>query len=144
MPDYENEAKDYIRELNPKTQKKAIVAIQDAINNDKRDWQWIATALKKKSANEWAKWGFGLFFDSRFQASVYQQMERDERCKSIDAESWLNGSSFDSVSEPSTNDRKPIREPKPGEPFYGLYAEGLDREQQATKSTSANDDGFPF
>lgn len=144
MPDYENEAKDYIRELNPKTQKKAIVAIQDAINNDKRDWQWIATALKKKSANEWTKWGFGLFFDSRFQASVYQQIERDERCEAIDAESWLNGSSFESTSKSPKNEQQSVHEPKPGEPFYSLYAEGLDREKQATKSTSANDDEFPF
>lgn len=52
MSNYENEAKDYVKELDPTTQKKAIVAIQDALNNDKRDWQWIATALRKKSVNE--------------------------------------------------------------------------------------------
>lgn len=144
MSNYENEAKDYVKELNPTTQKKAIVAIQDALNNDKRDWQWIATALRKKSVNEWTKWGFGLFFDNKFQASVYQQIERDERCKYIDADSWLSGGSLNAVNKTASIKQQPIHEPKPGDPFYSLYAEGLKQEYQATKPTSANDDAFPF
>lgn len=144
MSNYENEAKDYVKELDSATQKKAIVAIQDALNNDKRDWRWIATALRKKSVNEWTKWGFGLFFDNKFQASVYQQIERDERCKHIDADSWLSGGSFNAVNKTTSIKQQPIHEPKPGDPFYSLYAEGLKQEHQATKPTSANDDAFPF
>ncbi len=97
MSNYENDVKEYIRELDAATQKKAVVAIQDA-QKEGRDWLWVSTALRKKSVNEWEKWGFGLFFDNKFQASVYQQIERDKRCETINLDSWLSGGSFDSLA----------------------------------------------
>lgn len=121
MSNYENEVKEYIKELDAVTQKRAVVAIQDA-QKEGRDWLWVSTALKKKSTHEWQKWGFGLFFDQKFQASVYQQIERDKRCKSINLDSWLAGGSFenltrDSVSSVSShtntqNNTEPLVAPK--------------------------------
>lgn len=97
MSNYENEAKEYIKELDTATQKRAVVAIQDA-QKEGRDWLWVSTALRKKSTHEWQKWGSGLFFDQKFQASVYQQIERDKRCKTINLDSWLAGGSFENLT----------------------------------------------
>ena len=117
MPDYENEARQFIKQLDPETRKKAIIAIQDILKDDK-DWKWIATALKKKGIEEWQKWGFGLFFNFKFQGSVYQQIERDERSKTIDATDWLNGGSFDAVNDSSSQSTKPAKELSTDSPFY--------------------------
>lgn len=103
MPNYENEAREYVAQLDKGTQQRALVAIQDALR-DKKSWQWIATALRKKGLNEWQRWGFGLFFNKQFEASVYQQIERDERCQSVDVSSWLNGGAVNlSVTKPQTS-----------------------------------------
>lgn len=139
MPDYENEARQFIKQLDPETRKKAIIAIQDILKDDK-DWKWIATALKKKGIEEWQKWGFGLFFNFKFQGSVYQQIERDERSKTIDASDWLNGGSFDAVDDSSKQSIKPAKELLTDSPF-SVSCAGKPAHRQSAKADGYDANG---
>lgn len=142
MPNYENEAREYVAQLDKVTQQRALVAIQDALR-DKKSWQWIATALRKKGLNEWQRWGFGLFFNKQFEASVYQQIERDERCEKVDVDSWLRGGSVNKtalkLSASSTNSRQL----DVSSPFYDIHAEGL-RGVSSSKQSGSEDEDFHF
>lgn len=63
-------------------QNKAVIAIGDLMKEDERiTWEWVDTALKKKAPSNWEEYGFGLFFNPRFQASVYKAIERNERAE---------------------------------------------------------------
>ena len=63
-------------------QNKAVIAIDDLMKEDERiTWEWVDTALKKKAPSNWEEYGFGLFFNPRFQASVYQAIERNEKAE---------------------------------------------------------------
>lgn len=71
-----------LSKLGKVTQNKAVIAIGDLMKEDKRiTWEWIDTALKKKAPSNWEEYGFGLFFNPRFQASVYKAIERNEKAE---------------------------------------------------------------
>lgn len=90
MPDYELEAKSFIAKLNEESQRKAAIAIDDLMESDERkDWRYVATALKKKSVANWEMFGFGLMFNKRFVASVFKQIERDNLSSNIDLNSFF-------------------------------------------------------
>ena len=91
MPNYELEAKEFIAKLNEESQRKAVVAIDDLMESDERkDWRYIATALKKKSLTNWETFGFGLMFNKRFVASVFKQIERDDESNEIDLAAFFS------------------------------------------------------
>ena len=90
---YIEHAKEFIDKLDYRTQQKAAVAIKDLLDNGK-DWEWIDTALHKKSVGDWEQWGFGLMFNQNFNISVLQQIERNEKAREIDVEEF-----FGSISE---------------------------------------------
>lgn len=39
-------------------------------------WEWLETALNIKSKDEWAQYGFGLFFTDSFQAQVQKKLQQ--------------------------------------------------------------------
>lgn len=91
MSDYELEAKEFIERFSEEAQRKAVIAIGDLMESDPRkDWRFIATALKKKSVANWELFGFGLLFNSRFIASVFKQIERDNASRDIDLDAFFS------------------------------------------------------
>lgn len=63
-------------------QSKAVIAIGDLMKENERiTWEWVDTALKKKAPSNWEEYGFGLFFNPRFQASVCKAIERNEKAE---------------------------------------------------------------
>lgn len=91
MSDYETEAKCFIKQLTEDTQKRAVVAIKDAMEYG-RDWEWIDTALRKKGVSCWEKWGFGLFFHEPFNGSVWEQIKRNREAENVDLDEFYEDS----------------------------------------------------
>ena len=87
--DYEFEAKEYIWQLPETTQRKLITAIETLLD-DGKDWRFINTALHKKSMNNWVQYGAGLLFNRRFQGSVQEQMDREDRAEEIDLDEFFD------------------------------------------------------
>lgn len=91
MSNYEHEAKEFISKLNEESQRKAVIAIDDLMNSDERkDWRFVAAALKKKSITNWELFGFGLLFNNRFIASVFKQIERDDESSEVDLPAFFS------------------------------------------------------
>ena len=89
---YKAEAYELINQFDYRTQQKAVVAIQDLFNSEHEiDWRFIATALKKKSKDNFMKYGFGIFFNRGFIASTYKQMEREDESDDIDVSEYFFG-----------------------------------------------------
>ena len=87
--EFEFDAKEYIYQLPEETQKKAITAVRDLMA-DGQTWEFIATALKKKSVGNWVTHGMGLLFNPKFQANVYRQIERDRDSANIDPDEFFD------------------------------------------------------
>lgn len=89
---YKEEAYEILNQFDYQTQQKAVKAIEDLFNSEHLiSWQFVATALKKKSKDNFNKYGFGILFNLGFIASVYKQMERDTEAKKIDVEEYFFG-----------------------------------------------------
>ena len=87
MKDYEIQAKTFIKQFSPQTQRKAAVAVEDVLKLG-RDWEWIDTALRKKGLENWEQWGFGLMFNANFNGSVLQQIERNREAESVNLQEF--------------------------------------------------------
>ena len=87
--DYEFDAKEYIYQLPQETQRKAVTAVHDLLD-DGKSWEFVATALKKKSMGNWITHGMGLLFNPSFQANVYRQIDRDRKSAEIDLDEFFD------------------------------------------------------
>lgn len=88
---YKNEAYELLKQFDYHTQQKAVKAIQDLFSSEHQiSWQFIATALKKKSKDNYKKYGFGIMFNNGFIASVYKEIERDLESSNIDVDEYFN------------------------------------------------------
>lgn len=89
--EFEKEAKEILFELDETPQKKMIIAIDDLFDKDPNiTWEFIATALKKKSLDNWSKKGGGLLFNRNFKACVYEQMERNREAEEMDTRDFFS------------------------------------------------------
>lgn len=73
-------AKQILDQMNQTTRSKALIAIKDAFSDEnpfKMNWEFIATALTKKSVENYEKYGFGIWFNRNFVANVNKQIERN-------------------------------------------------------------------
>ena len=83
------EAAEFLKQLDEPTQRKAAQAITQLMKEDPAiGWDWITCALKKKSKANWELFGFGIFWNYRFQASVYKQLERNQIAEEIDLDEF--------------------------------------------------------
>lgn len=90
--DYKRCAREIIFDFEPHTQKLAVKAIEDMFSADNPDiytWRFIATALKKKSKNNYEKYGFGVWFNKNFYANVFDSMKREDEAESISVRDFL-------------------------------------------------------
>ena len=88
---YKDEAYEIISRFNYNTQQRAVIAIQDLFDSEHEiSWQFIATALKKKSKDNYETYGFGIWFNKRFIASVLNQIKRDKRAKNIEVSKFFD------------------------------------------------------
>lgn len=87
--EYEIEAKKYVKNLSPRTQKLAAKAIEDCLDMN-RSWRWINTALNKKGYSNWERWSFGLFFSKNFNASVEETMKREDEAEETNLEGFFS------------------------------------------------------
>lgn len=86
---YKSDAAEFLKQLDEPTQRKAAQAITQLMKeNPSIGWDWIACALKKKSKANWELFGFGIFWNYRFQASVYKQLERNQIAEEIDLDEF--------------------------------------------------------
>ena len=83
------DAKEYLYQLPKETQQKAIKAVDDLLQ-DGKNWEFIATAFKKKSMGNWISHGMGLLFNPKFQANVYRQIERDKQSTKINTDEFFD------------------------------------------------------
>ena len=80
MLDYKKEVRDYLLQFDEETIALGVQAIKRCLLEGKT-WEWIITALKKKSRKNWSTWGFGLLFNENFNFSVLEQMDRNQAAK---------------------------------------------------------------
>lgn len=80
MPDYKKEVRNYLLQFDSETIALGVQAVKRCLLEGKT-WEWIITALKKKSPNNWSMWGFGLLFNENFNFSVLEQMDRNHAAK---------------------------------------------------------------
>lgn len=89
--EFEKSAKQFLLELDPKARNKLIIAIDDLFNSDPNiSWEFVDTALKKKSVDNWNKFGGGLLFNRNFKAAVYDQMRRNREAEEMDTEDYFS------------------------------------------------------
>lgn len=84
---YKQEAYFLIRHFSDKTQKKAVKAINDLFSDDEPHsftWRYVATALKKKSKDNYETYGFGIWFNKCFIGNVYEAIKREDEADEID------------------------------------------------------------
>ena len=84
-------AKAILDKMNQETKQKALVAIEDAFSDDNKyemNWEIIATALTKKSIDNFEQYGFGLFFNRNFLANVHKQIDRNMKAESLSDEDY--------------------------------------------------------
>lgn len=90
--EYKREVYAMLDQFNLQTRQRCAIAIRDLFDSEHRiSWQFIATALKKKSLENYQTYGFGLWFNNGFIANVFKQMERDDLAKRIDVDEFLEG-----------------------------------------------------
>ena len=53
-------------------------------------WEFLANALTKKSKDNFERYGFGIFWNTGFRASVYQAMKREREAQTITQEDIEN------------------------------------------------------
>ena len=97
---YKQDAYSVIEQFNTKTKKKLMIAIEDMFSDGESrrySWQFIATALRKKSVDNWQLMGFGLMWNASFCANVHKQMERDDKLEHISELDVINF--FDSTDK---------------------------------------------
>ena len=88
--DCEIAVKAWVYELPEYFQKIAIKAIND-LREENFSWEWIETALKKKSVGQWVKQGsMGLLWNNRYQAYVWKQLERNHESQKINTDEFLD------------------------------------------------------
>lgn len=79
-------AKEILDQMTHETRSKALVAIEDAFSGEnpfEMNWEIIATALTKKSVDNYEKYGFGIWFNRNFLANVHKQIERNIAAEEI-------------------------------------------------------------
>lgn len=79
-------AKEILDQMTHETRSKALVAIEDAFSDENQfqmNWEVIATALTKKSVDNYEKYGFGIWFNRNFLANVHKQIERNIAAEDI-------------------------------------------------------------
>lgn len=84
-------AKAILDQMNRETRNKALIAIEDAFSDDNKyemNWEIIATALTKKSVENYEKYGFGLLFNRNFLANVHKQIDRNVKAESISEDDY--------------------------------------------------------
>lgn len=84
-------AKAILDQMNQETRNKALIAIEDAFSDDNKyemNWEIIATALTKKSVENYEKYGFGLLFNRNFLANVHKQIDRNVKAESISEDDY--------------------------------------------------------
>ena len=83
---YKQEAYSIIKNFSIKTQKKAVMAIDDLFSDDEPHsitWRYVATALKKKSKDNYETYGFGIWFNNCFIGNVYESIKREDEAEDI-------------------------------------------------------------
>ena len=101
-------AKEILDQMTPKTRQLAMIAIKDAFDDDnafEMNWEIIATALTKKSVDNYEKYGFGIWFNRNFLANVHKQMERNIEAEELTKDDYEKFFSDDPKEEtkPSTS-----------------------------------------
>lgn len=97
-------AKAILDQMTQETKNKAIVAINDAFSDEtpfEMNWEIIATALTKKSVDNYEKYGFGIWFNRNFLANVHKQIERNIRAEEMtesDYERFFNDDSENGIA----------------------------------------------
>lgn len=79
-------AKEILDQMTHGTRSKALIAIEDAFSEEnpfEMNWEIIATALTKKSVDNYEKYGFGIWFNRNFLANVHKQIERNIAAEEI-------------------------------------------------------------
>lgn len=93
MDKYERRAKELILDFDKKTQRECVQAIHDWMRRYSEDWRFIATALRRKSKENFTRQGFGIFFNAGFMASTYDAIRREDEAQEIDLDEFY-GDSF--------------------------------------------------
>ena len=75
--DYRDMVNSYIQEnFDTETKKNAFKAVDDYFAENGDDYRWIYNALTKKSALQYQKFGFGLWWSPSFRNQVDEKIKR--------------------------------------------------------------------
>ena len=99
-------AKAILDQMTPETKHLAMVAIKDAFDDKnafKMNWEIIATALTKKSVDNYEKYGFGIWFNRNFLANVNKQIERNIAAEELTEDDYEKFFAASPTDEPKSS-----------------------------------------
>lgn len=86
---YKDKCYEITKTFTEETQVKCVKALSE-MREEGFTWEFLANALTKKSKDNFERYGFGIFWNTGFRASVYQAIQREREAQTITQEDIEN------------------------------------------------------